>query len=68
MKRSAVWRLLFGEYDAVIDGLITANRATARPNMEAVDWRKVERLGARRWHETVRGQKAGRVVPFSREA
>lgn len=57
MVRRVVGWVLGAPEDAKIDALIAANRATPRPEWARVSWPHVERMGARRWHQALRGQR-----------
>ena len=56
----------FGPSDTLADDLIAANRARPRAGMEAVDWQRLNRLGRRRWEQTLAAQRGRLAVVTAR--
>lgn len=57
----------FGGPDVVAEELIARNKAKPRAGMEQVDWTRVNRLGRRRWEQTLAAQRGRFTVVTARQ-
>jgi hypothetical protein len=53
----SIWLIRRYLPDTKIDALISVNRAKPIEGMEAIDWRKTNKAGERKWANTLRGQR-----------